>query len=142
LRDPRDVVLSCFRRNFLLNIAMYEFTTIERAARYYAAVMTGMRLYRERLALDLHVVRYEALVDDFEGEVRQACAFLNLEWTEELRGFAETAKKRPVRTPSAPQVARGLYREGMQQWRKYARQLEAVKDILAPWVEYYGYPAD
>ena len=142
LRDPRDVVLSCFRRNFLLNIAMYEFTTIERAARYYDAVMSGMRLYRERLALDLHVVRYEALVDDFEGEVRQACAFLNLEWTEDLKGFAETAKKRPVRTPSAPQVARGLYREGMQQWRKYARQLEAVKDILAPWVEYYGYPPD
>jgi tetratricopeptide (TPR) repeat protein len=141
LRDPRDVVLSCFRRSFLLNIAMYEFTSIERAARYYDAVMTGFRLYRERLPLDLHVVRYEALVDDFEGQVRQICAFLNVDWTEDLMHFAETAKQRPIRTPSASQVTRGLYRDGMQQWRKYARQLEPVRHILAPWVEFYGYPA-
>ena len=142
LRDPRDVVLSCFRRNFLLNIAMYEFTSLERAARYYDAVMSGMTLYRERLNFDLHVVRYEALVDDFEGEVRKVCSFLGIEWTEAMKNFADTAKSRPVRTPSAPQVARGLYRDGMQQWRKYARQLESVRDILAPWVEKFGYPAD
>jgi tetratricopeptide (TPR) repeat protein len=140
LRDPRDVVLSCFRRAFLLNVAMYEFTTIERTAHYYDAVMSGMALYRDRLALDLHTVRYEALVNDFEAETRAVCAFLGLQWTSDLIKFADTAKVRPVRTPSASQVARGLYREGMEQWRRYERQLEPVMATLRPWIEYYGYP--
>ena len=39
VRDPRDVVLSCFRRRFQLNAAMYEFLELEGAARYYDAVM-------------------------------------------------------------------------------------------------------
>ncbi len=142
LRDPRDVVLSCFRRGFSLNPAMYEFTTIEGAARYYDAVMTAAKIHRERLSLNMHVVRYEAMIADFEGEVRKICAFLDLDWIDEMKNFAETAKKRPVRTPSASQVARGLYKEGMEQWRAYARQLEPVADILAPWIAHYGYPAD
>jgi tetratricopeptide (TPR) repeat protein len=142
LRDPRDVVVSCFRRAFQLNSSMYQFVTLEGAARYYDAVMSGARLYRERLTAPLHEVRYEALVDDFEGEVGKICDFLGLEWTDELKNFADTAKKRGVSTPSASQVGRGLYREGMGQWRRYAAQLEPVKAILAPWVDYYGYPAD
>ena len=32
IRDPRDVVLSCFRRRFQVNSAMYEFLSLERAA--------------------------------------------------------------------------------------------------------------
>ena len=142
LRDPRDVVLSCFRRSFLLNVAMYEFTSIESAATYYDAVMAGAKLYRGRLSLDLHTVRYEALIDDFESQTRSLCDFLGLEWTEELSRFAETARARSVRTPSASQVVRGLYREGMAQWRGYAKQLGAVRETLAPWVEHYGYPPD
>ena len=42
LRDPRDVVLSCFRRR----LAMYEMTTLEGAARYYDGVMTLSDVYR------------------------------------------------------------------------------------------------
>ncbi len=142
LRDPRDVVLSCFRRTFRMNTSMYQFTDLMAAARYYDAVMTSAVLYRERLPLDLYEVRYEALVDDFEGEARRICSFLGLDWIDELKDFAATSKRRGVATPSGVQVSRGLYRDGMQQWRRYARQLEAARDILAPWVKYYGYPAD
>ena len=43
LRDPRDVVLSCFRRRFRQNAAMAEFLTLEGAAHYYDAVMSSGR---------------------------------------------------------------------------------------------------
>ena len=33
LRDPRDVVLSCFRRRFGMSPQMYDFLTLEGAAR-------------------------------------------------------------------------------------------------------------
>ena len=51
LRDPRDVVLSCFRRRFAMNAGMYEFTRLDFAAAYYGAVMRLMQIYSEKLAL-------------------------------------------------------------------------------------------
>lgn len=51
LRDPRDVVLSCFRRRFQINAAMFEFLTLAGTARYYTAVMRLVIRYRDILPL-------------------------------------------------------------------------------------------
>ncbi|HEX4184085.1 MAG TPA: sulfotransferase [Caulobacteraceae bacterium] len=142
LRDPRDVVLSCFRRSFQINAGMYQFVTLEGAARYYDAVMRLAELYKRKLPLDLHVVRYESFVADFEGEARAVCDFLGIDWSEDLRNFAENARTRQIRTPSAAQVRGGLYSTGAGQWRRYARHLEPILPILAPWVERFGYDPD
>ena len=48
-RDPRDVVLSCFRRRFGMNPSMYQLLTLEGAAAYYDAVMRLSELYRDLL---------------------------------------------------------------------------------------------
>ena len=54
--DPRDVVLSCFRRTFMMNASMFEFTTLERSARFYDAVMRLSEIYREKLGLPWHTL--------------------------------------------------------------------------------------
>jgi hypothetical protein len=142
LRDPRDVVLSCFRRSFRVNASMYEFVTLERAAAFYDAVMgLGLRC-RERLALTVRETRYEDLVGDFDAEAARICAFIGVEWDARLRDFAEAARGRVIRTPSAGQVRRGLYASGQGQWRRYEAQMTAVQPTLAPWVERFGYSAD
>ena len=137
LRDPRDVVLSCFRRAFKMNASMYEFTSLETAARFYDAVMSAGEVYLARLPLKVHRLRYEDLVADFEDEGRALCEFLGVEWTPALENFAAT--DRALATPSSPQVARGLYSEGVGQWRNYARELEPVAPILGPWIAKFGY---
>jgi tetratricopeptide (TPR) repeat protein len=139
LRDPRDVVLSCFRRRFGMSAQMYEFLTLEGTARYYDAVMTLGECYRDFLDLDTHVVRYEDVVADLEGETRRICTFLGLEWDEGMRGFAEKTRARDVNTPSAAQVARGLYTQGTGQWRAYRAQLAPVLPMLRPWCAKFGY---
>lgn len=142
IRDPRDVVLSCFRRQFALNQSMYEFLTLEGAAKFYASVMELGEVYREKFGLDWHVVRHEAVVDDFEGETRKACDFLGVEWTEGMRHFAERKRAKPIATPSATQVLKGLNRDGMAQWRHYAEELQPALPHLMPWIEKFGYPKD
>ncbi|HEY7901039.1 MAG TPA: sulfotransferase [Caulobacteraceae bacterium] len=137
LRDPRDVVLSCFRRAFRMNASMYEFTSLKTAARFYDAVMTAGEIYLEQLPLRSHRLRYEDLVRDFEAEGRRLCDFLAVDWTPNLQDFAAT--DRPLATPSGPQVARGLYSDGVGQWRRYAAHLEPVMPVLQPWVEKFGY---
>ena len=142
LRDPRDVVLSCFRRRFLMNGAMYNFTDLAETAHFYAETMALSDVYRRLLSLKWYDHRHEDLVEDFAAETKRLCDFLGLEWTEKLEDFAETAKRRDVQTPSAPQVRRGLYREGMGQWRAYADGMAGALPVLAPWVERFGYPAE
>jgi len=142
LRDPRDVVLSCFRQRFRMNASMYEFLTLGGAARFYDGVMRLAELYRVKLDIDPYTYRYEDLVEDFDGKTQDICAAIGLPWRAEMRDFAATLDERSTATPSSIQVSRGLYREGVGQWRRYRSQLEPVLPILGPWVERFGYGAD
>lgn len=141
-RDPRDVVLSCFRRGFRMNAAMYQFTTLEGAARFYDRVMTLTGRYRRLIPLPVRPARYEALVADFEGECRAVCAFVGMDFSETMLDFAARAQGRSIHTPSAAQVRKGLYTEGIGQWRTYAGPLAPIMPILAPWVTALDYQAD
>jgi tetratricopeptide (TPR) repeat protein len=137
-RDPRDIVLSCYRINFTPSPAAWAFSDLADAARHYGALMELTELCRERLPLAFHEVRYDRLVGDFEGTVRAMADFVGLEWTEDFRRFDRTAQTRGVQTASATQVRRGLY-DGRGQWRRYADQLAPALPILAPWVERFDF---
>jgi tetratricopeptide (TPR) repeat protein len=141
-RDPRDVVFSCFRRAFQINAGMYQFTSLEGSARFYDLTMTAARAYLKSFPMDVRPTRHETLVMDFEGETRALCEFLGLEWIDALTRFAERARKRSIRTPSAPQVRRGLYSSGIGQWRRYAGHLAPVMPILEHWAKTLGYGAE
>jgi tetratricopeptide (TPR) repeat protein len=140
VRDPRDVVLSCFRRSFHMNINMYEFNSLSGAARMYDAVMTAGAVYMSRLPIEVCQVRHEDLVADFESSARVMCDFLRVDWTPKLNDFAQT--KRSIATPSGQQIAKGLNADGVGHWRHYAASLEPVMPILAPWIEKFGYAPD
>lgn len=137
LRDPRDVVFSCFRRRLVMTAHMYEFTQLERAAAFYAAVMDLAQATRGDLAvLD---ARHEDLLEDFDGAARRVCAFLGVDWNAGMRDFAAHARTRDIKTPSSPQVVRGLEKDGAGTWRRYRKQLEPILPILAPWAARFGY---
>jgi tetratricopeptide (TPR) repeat protein len=140
LRDPRDVVFSCFRRHFRVNVTMFEFLDLEDAARFYASVMRLAELYREKLQLNLFEHRYEDMVEDFDGRVRAVCDFLGIGWTDTMRNFNKLAPAVDLRSPSATQVRRPLYGQAVAQWRNYEEQLAPMLPILQPWVEKFGYP--
>jgi hypothetical protein len=120
---------------------MYPLLTLQGAAAFYDAVMRLTEIYRDVLILPQHLVRYESLVEDFEGTARAACDFLGLEWDQGLLDFAARARTRGISTPSAAQVARGLNREGQGAWRRYRDQMAPVLPILDPWVRRFGYDA-
>jgi tetratricopeptide (TPR) repeat protein len=139
LRDPRDVVLSCFRRRFGMNAQMYEFTSLESTAAYYDAVMELASLYRDKLGLSICDLRHENMVADLEKETRRVSEFLGVEFHSSMLQFAQTARSRSIDTPSAAQVSRGLSRDGIAQWRRYEKELAPTLPRLAPWVAKFGY---
>lgn len=137
-RDPRDVVLSCYRINFTPSPAAWCFSDLEETARHYDALMTLTERARATLPLAFHEVRYDRLVTDFAPTVRAMADFIGLPWTDDFERFDRTAQARGVRTASATQVRRGLF-DGRGQWRRYADQLAPVLPILQPWVERFGF---
>ena len=141
VRDPRDVVLSCFRRQFRMNPSMFEFLSLDRAAAFYDAVMRFGDVCLSRIELPVHTHYYEQLVTDFEATARQVCEFVDVPWTEALWTFADRAREGRVATTSSPQVARGLYTDAKDQWRRYQAELASVTPLLRPWVDRFGYPA-
>ncbi len=141
LRDPRDVVLSCFRRRFVPSAANMEFLALESAARLYDAVMRLAETYKSLLGLSPFEMRHEDFVADFEAGTRSLCGFLGLEWVDEFRNFAKRSQAREVLTPSATQIQRGLDREGIGHWRKYESEMVSVLPQLNMWAARLGYPA-
>jgi Flp pilus assembly protein TadD len=139
VRDPRDVILSCFRRRFKMNPSMYELLTLPGAAGFYAAVMTFADTVRRSLPLDWREVRYESLVAGFEGEMRRVCEFIGLEWLAGMGEFGDRAQSREHATPSTAQLSRGLVTSATAQWRNYEPQIRTVLPLLEPWMIRFDY---
>jgi Flp pilus assembly protein TadD len=140
-RDPRDVVLSCYRRRFAMSGSAYQLLTLPGVAAYYDAAMQIAQRLEPALGPRTLVVRHEALIAGFDAVVGEVCAFLGLGWTEALRGFSERTKDRGIATPSGAQLAGGLSAEGVGQWRRYRQQMAPALPRLSPWVERFGYDA-
>ena len=142
IRDPRDVVLSCFRRLFNMHPFTYQLLTLSGTAESYSAAMELLETFRAKLPLNLLEMRNEDVVADFDAHIGKLCSFVGLDWRPSLRSFGAHSRRQHIATPSANQVARGLSAEGVEQWRRYRGQLAPVLPILQPWVERYGYPAE
>ena len=138
VRDPRDVVWSCFRTHFAVTSNTLDFTTLEDTARHYDALMRLIALAEERLPITLHPVRYDGVVRQFDNETRAMCAFAGLPWSPAIRRFDRTARDRGVSTASVGQVRKGLY-DGTRQWEPFAAHLAEVMPILEPWIARFGY---
>lgn len=138
-RDPRDVVLSAYRRRFAMSGSAYQLLTLPGAAGYYDAAMRIAEALEPAMAPRTKVVRHESLVEDFDAAVREVCEFLGLPWSDAMRDFAAKGRDRAVATPSGVQLARGLSAEGVGAWRRYREQLAPVLPTLEPWVAKYGY---
>lgn len=139
IRDPRDVVLSCYQQRFGMNPAMFQLLQLDRATAYYDLVMRLVRVSREKLPLNVHEVRYESVVGEFDSTIRALLEFLDVAWDDAVRDYAATAKGRAIGTPSANQVVQPLYSSAQGKWRKYRRFLEPHLPVLEPWVAAFGY---
>ena len=142
LRDPRDVVFSCFRRRFAVTRQNYELLTLQSTSTYYDATMSLSELYREKLALPFFDVRHEDLVSDFENQTKALCTILGVEPDPALANFAERARAQNIATPNAALIGRGIAPERKDQWRPYAQYMAPVMELLAPWVAKFGYGTD
>lgn len=140
VRDPRDCVLSALQQRFAMGAAMFRMLDMEDAAAWYDASFGAAEAARRAMPdLAVHVVRYEDLVADLEGEARKAVDFLGLDWDAAVLDYRAKAKDRTINTPSGPQVDKPVYTDAIGRWRHYDFAFEPAMPFLEHWVEYWGY---
>ena len=142
VRDPRDIMLSCYRRHFQMNPVMFEFLTLDGAAELYASTMRLGAAAREKLPLAFVEHRYEDMVSNFDKNAADICKFLGVEWSDSMREFHLAKTDLDVQSPSAAQIRRPLNPDSVDVWRRYAPHLAPIVPQLEPWIERFGYPRD
>jgi tetratricopeptide (TPR) repeat protein len=116
MRDPIDTCLSCYSRLFTSG---QPFTyDLAELGRYYGRYFALMNHWRSVLPPSVMLdISYEDVVDDLEGQARRLIDYCGLPWDDRCLSFHKTS--RPVKTASAVQVRKPVYRSSLQRWRHY-----------------------
>ena len=113
-RHPLDTCYAVYKQLF---VDAYPFSyDLEELARYYAAYDRLMQHWSSVTPDAVYTLRYEALVDDFEPEVRRLLAHCGLDFEEACLRFHEN--KSASTTASTVQVRQPVYRSSVWKWRQ------------------------
>ncbi len=140
LRDPRDVIISCFFLNIMLNATNVNFLSLERTAKHYADLMDVWLRVRELGGFDWIESRYEDMVENVETEGRKVTEFLGLAWHPDQARSHETARRKVLYAPTYHDVTQPVYKRAVGRWERYAEALAPVQAKLAPYCRAFGYP--
>jgi tetratricopeptide (TPR) repeat protein len=116
VRDPVDTCVSCFATHFTNGQAhTYDLAELGRYYRHYQALMRHWHaVLPPGRIMD---VQYEEVVADLEGVARRIVAHCGLAWDARCLDFHRT--QRAVRTASAAQVRKPIYKDSIGRWRKF-----------------------
>jgi tetratricopeptide (TPR) repeat protein len=142
LRDPRDVVLSCFMQKVPLTPISSNWLSLAGTAEYYAHTMNTWLATRPLTSSAWLEFRYEDVVADLELEARRILDFLGLPWDEKVLKFYEHAREKLVRSPTYKDVTQPVYHKSVGRWQHYARHFEPILEKLEPFIKEFGYAPD
>ena len=130
-RNPMSSGFAVFRQHFGEGRAYsYDLRDIGLYYRDYVDLMTH---WDRMLPGRVHRVIYDDLVSNTEMEIRRLLDYCGLTFESACLNFHES--RRAVMTPSAEQVRRPIFTEGVDSWRPYEPWLGPLKDALGPALE-------
>jgi tetratricopeptide (TPR) repeat protein len=139
LRDPRDVIISCFFLNIMLNATNVNFLSLERTVKHYADLMDVWLRMRELGGFDWIETRYENVVQNMEQEGRKTTEFLGLSWHPNQALYHETARKKVLYAPTYHDVTQPVYSRAVGRWERYTEALAPFLPRLAPYCRTFRY---
>jgi hypothetical protein len=140
LRDPRDVVLSCFMQpHWPISAASVNYLNLADTATAYSRTMGIWRTLQPLIKNPRLEVRYEDMVEDLESVARRTLDFLGVAWDERVLRFDEHARQKLVRSPTYADVTQPVYKRARGRWRNYRKYLEPHLEKLEPFVKAFGY---
>jgi hypothetical protein len=139
--DARRHPLGCCFSNFKQHFARGQPFTydLNEIGAYYRDYVTWMEHIDATLPGYVHRIFYEAMVDDTEGQARSLIDYIGLPFEDACIRFYET--RRAVATASSEQVRRPIFRDGLEQWKRFEGWLDPIKTALGPALDAYPFGA-
>jgi tetratricopeptide (TPR) repeat protein len=130
-RDPRDVVLSCFRLPVRPESGNIGWLREADTAEDYQSMMSVWLRLRECLCSNdgWMEVHYEDLCRDFDTIARRVTSFLRLEWHAAQSDYRQTRAGERVASPSYESVRAPVHTGSIGRWQRYADHLP---ELFAP----------
>lgn len=126
-RDPLDTCLSCYRTRFAEgNAWSYDLTTLGRRYRAYAETMSRWEALLPERVFEL---RYEALVEQPEREIRRLLAHCGLDFDPACLAFHRQRGR--VATASAAQVRQPIHTGSVGRAERYRPYLQPLLNALS-----------
>ena len=125
-RNPMDTCLSIFKTDFT-GTHPYAYDQDE-LGHYYKCYEDLMAYWHYVMPGYIHDLSYEKMVDDPTEQTQALLAFCGLEWDNACLEFYNT--DRPVKTASATQVRKPIYRDSLELWKRYEHHLQPLRDSL------------
>ena len=77
--------------------------------------------------LNVHEIRYEDLIQNFQKESEAVVQFLNLQWEPEMENLSRHCFNRGrIATPSYSQVVQPIYKDAQYRWLNYRNILKNI----------------
>lgn len=124
-RDPRDVLLSCFRLPVKPETGNVGWLHEEDAVADYISMMSVWERLRDCLGDDQSwmEIRYEDLCSDFEHHATTVTRFTGLNWHPAQSAWRESRAGRHVASPSFEAVRAPVHTGSIGKWQRYADHL-------------------
>lgn len=126
IRQPLDTCLSIYQHP--LSQAHAYAHDFEDLSNYYVAQQRLMDHWQDAMPGRIHYQRYEDTVEDLDSSVRSLLSYCGIGFDPACLEFHKT--QRTIKTPSASQVRQPIYSSSVGRWKRYAEQLEPLKDKL------------
>jgi tetratricopeptide (TPR) repeat protein len=139
VRDPRDVVISCFLQALPLTPISSAYLSLEGTVKEYASAMGFWLDMRPRLPEQWLEVRYEELTADLPRVARSTLSFLGVEFEQNVLKFHEHARTKRVKSPSHAEVLQPVYQTAVGRWRNYQKYLEPYLPGLERFLKAFDY---
>ena len=127
IRDPMATCWSVFKQYFPAKGLGFAWD-IDDLAEYYKLYEELMRFWCEKFPGRIYDLDYEKLTENQEGETRKLLDYCGLSWEEACLDFHRT--ERVVKTASAAQVRKKMYKGSSEAWKKFEKHLGPLKTGL------------
>ena len=125
-RDPMDNCLSIYK-NLFSGFHPYAYD-LKEIGQYYLQYQKLMEYWHNIIPGVIFDISYEKLIEHQETETKSLLGHCGLPWEDACLTFYKTKSR--VSTASAAQVRQPIYKDSVELWKRYEKQLEPLRKII------------
>ena len=133
-RDPRDILLSCFRLPVTPESANIGWLNQQDLVEDYRSMMAVWERLRDCLAGETNwlEVEYEKLCTEFDKTARQVTQFLGLNWHKDQQNYRTVRQQARINSPNFTSAKQPVHTASLGRWQRYA---DLLPELFEPFTE-------